>query len=71
MSERWKHQIKIGIFWGLFMTVFNVLFELQEKPLNVQLTTPNLYIRLVVFTFFGIFLLGYFNWKGKQKKTPT
>jgi len=69
MSERWKHQIKIGLFWGLFMTFFNVLFEIKEKPLSVQFTTPNFYIRLIVFTVFGIFLLGYFNWKAKSRGT--
>lgn len=30
MNERWKYQIKTGGFWGIFMTVFNILFELKQ-----------------------------------------
>jgi hypothetical protein len=68
MSERWKYQIKTGAFWGIFMSVFNLLFELQEKPLGVQLSTPVFYFRAVVFILVGIFLLGYVNWKQKVKQ---
>ena len=25
MSERWKYQIKTGLPWGIFMTVFMIL----------------------------------------------
>jgi hypothetical protein len=31
MSERWKYQLKMGGFWGVFMVVFMTLFELKEK----------------------------------------
>ena len=48
MSERWKYQLKIGLFWGLFMTLFNVLFELQEKTFQEQLASSNFYLRAVV-----------------------
>lgn len=68
MSERWKYQFKTGTFWGVFMSVFNVLFELQEKPLNVQLSSPAFYFRALVFILVGIFVLGYFNWKAKVKR---
>lgn len=68
MSERWKYQIKTGAFWGIFMSVFNVLFEIQEKPLTVQLSSPVFYFRAVVFILVGIFLLGYVNWKQKVKQ---
>jgi hypothetical protein len=68
MSKRWKYQVKVGTFWGIFMSVFNVLFELQEKPVNVQLSSPGFYIRAVVFILVGIFLLGYINWKAKGKR---
>ncbi len=68
MSERWKYQFKVGTFWGLFMTVFNVIFELQEKPLNVQLSSPAFYLRALVFILVGVFLLGYINWKAKVKR---
>ena len=68
MSERWKYQIKSGGIWGVFMTVFNVLFELKEKPIGVQVTSQNFYIRAVAFILIGIFVLAYFNWKQKVKK---
>jgi predicted transporter len=68
MSERWKYQIKTGAFWGIFMSVFNVLFEIQEKPLAVQLSSQVFYLRAVVFLLVGIFLLGYVNWKQKVKQ---
>lgn len=67
MSERWKYQIKTGSFWGVFMTAFSVLFELQEKPLKMQLSNPSLYYKAVVFIVIGIFVLGYFNWKSRMK----
>lgn len=68
MSERWNYQIKIGLFWGLFMSLFNVLFELQEKSLSVQFSTPNFYLKAIVFILVGIFFLGYVNWKAKVKR---
>ncbi len=71
MSERWKYQIKTGAFWGIFMSVFNVLFEIQEKPLAVQLSSPVFYLRAVVFLLVGIFLLGYVNWKQKVKQNSN
>ena len=71
MSERWKYQIKTGAFWGIFMSVFNVLFEIQEKPLAVQLSSPVFYLRAVVFILVGIFLLGYVNWKQKVKQNSN
>ncbi len=71
MSERWKYQLKTGIFWGLFMSVFNLFFEMQEKPIPAQLVSANFYLRMFVFTLTGIFLLGYINWKAKVKKQTT
>jgi hypothetical protein len=40
MSERWKYQIKMGGIWGVFMTVFNVLFDIKETPFSAQVATP-------------------------------
>lgn len=68
MSERWKYQIKIGGFWGIFMSFFNVLFEMQEKPISVQLTSAGFYVRATIFILVGIFIFGYFNWKSIQKQ---
>lgn len=71
MNERWKYQLKTGGFWGIFMTIFNVLFEINEKSINEQFTSKNFYLRLVVYTLVGVFLLGYVNWKAKEKRENT
>ena len=67
MSERWKYQIKIGFFWGVFMSVFNILFEIQEHSIQEQLSRPLFYYRALSFILVGIFVLGYFNWKSTKK----
>ena len=63
MSERWKFQIKIGLFWGVLMSVFNLLFEIQEHTIREQLSKPGFYFRAINFIVVGIFVLGYINWK--------
>ena len=68
MSERWRYQIKTGGFWGVFMILFMSLFELKEKPFMQQLSNPNFYIRAFFYLATGIFLLGYYNWKQKEKR---
>jgi hypothetical protein len=67
MSERWKYQIKMGGFWGIFMIIFMTLFEIKEKPLMEQLSSTNFYIRAGIYLAVGIFGLGYYNWKQKMK----
>jgi hypothetical protein len=71
MSERWKYQLKTGFFWGIFMSVFNLLFEMQEKPIRIQLTSDAFYLRALGFILVGILVLGYFNWKAKIKREAT
>lgn len=66
MSERWKYQIKNGGFWGLFMAIFMVLFDLKENSLYEQLDSFQFYFRLIGFLLVGIFILGYFTWKNKN-----
>ena len=68
MSERWKYQLKTGGIWGVFMVIFTTLFELKEKPLAEQLSSPNFYLRSILYIGIGIFILGYFNWKAKNKR---
>jgi hypothetical protein len=67
MNERWKYQLKTGGIWGVLMIVFSILFSIKEKPLEVQLSSPNFYIRSVLYIISGVFILGYFNWKAKKK----
>ena len=68
MSERWKYQLKYGMFWGIIMTVFMTLFEIKEKPLTEQLVSGEFYVRSGGFLAMGIFVLGYMGWKEKQKR---
>jgi len=68
MSERWKYQIKMGGIWGVFMTVFNVLFDIKEIPFSEQITSTLFYIRAVAYIIVGIFVLGYFTWKSNVKR---
>ena len=67
INERWKYQLKTGGFWGVFMTVFMALFQMNEKPLQEQVTSWQFYFRFVVFLAVGIFVLGYSSWKTKTK----
>ena len=71
MSERWKYQIKMGGFWGIFMIIFMTLFEIKEKPFMEQLSSTNFYIRSLSYITIGIFVLGYFNWKAKEAREKT
>lgn len=68
MSERWKYQIKTGGIWGVFMTVFNILFNIKEIPFSEQAISPIFYIRAVAYIIVGVFVLGYFSWKSKIKQ---
>ena len=68
MSERWKYQIKMGGIWGVFMTVFNVLFDIKETTFSTQVATPAFYFKSIAYILVGIFVLGYFTWKSKQKQ---
>lgn len=68
MSERWKYQIKMGSIWGLFMTVFNVLFDIKDIPLAAQVAAPAFYLKALAYILVGIFVLGYYTWKSKQKQ---
>jgi hypothetical protein len=71
MSKRWKYQVKMGGFWGVFMVVFMILFELKEKTISQQLSETNFYIRAFGYIVIGIFVLGYFTWKEKVKRASS
>ena len=68
MSERWQYQIKTGGIWGIFMIVFNVLFNIKEIPFAEQIATSHFYFRAAAYIGVGIFILGYFTWKSKMKQ---
>ena len=71
MSERWKYQIKNGVTWGVFMTFFMILFDIKQVPLAEQISKPEFYFRALAYVAIGIFVLGYFTWKSKNKKENT
>lgn len=71
MSERWKYQIKNGVTWGVFMTVFMILFDIKQVPFEEQISKPEFYFRALAYIAIGIFVLGYFTWKSKNKKENT
>ena len=68
MSERWKYQLKMGGFWGIFMSVFMTLFEIKEKSITQQVSSIDFYIRALSYLVIGIFVLGYYSWKSKVKR---
>jgi putative Mn2+ efflux pump MntP len=68
MSERWKYQLKTGGIWGVFMVIVITVFDLKDKPLIEQLSSWNFYVRSIIYIGIGIFVLGYFNWKAKEKR---
>ena len=68
MSERWKYQIKTGLPWGVFMTVFMILFEIKEVSFIDQVSKPFFYFKAVSYILLGIFVLGYSSWKSKIKR---
>lgn len=68
MNERWQYRLKTGGIWGVFMVVFTILFDLKEKPLTEQFSNSNFYLRSVIYIGIGIFVLGYFNWRAKNKE---
>lgn len=65
MSPRWKHQLRVGLIWAALMTVIMTIWDAVMgdpfKPLILG-------IRAVMFAVGGIFLVGYFSWKGTIKK---
>jgi hypothetical protein len=57
----------MGGIWGVFMTVFNVLFDI--KGLHFQRKLPLLLFKAIAYILVGIFVLGYFTWKSNKNKT--
>ena len=53
---------------GLFMSGFILLFNMKEQPIAEQLQHPEFWVRTLVYLIIGIFGLGYYNWKQKQKQ---
>jgi hypothetical protein len=64
MSERWKYQIRLGLFWSLFMILFIALSN--EKSINEQINSKFFYLRIIGILIVGIFIMGYLSWLGQN-----
>ncbi len=71
MSERWKHQLKMGLAWGFIMCLFSTLFDLREHSIEEQLQTWTVAIRFGIHSLVGIFFMGYVSWKSQQKRNAV
>lgn len=68
MSERWKFQIRSGLTYGIIAAIISGLFRLKDKTFDELFLSYQFLVRLLVFIAVGIFALGYWNWKSKQKE---
>jgi uncharacterized membrane protein YczE len=69
MSDRWKYALKMGLLWMLVLPIFNILYDLNEISFFTQITNPQLYLRMLLYFIIGTFIIGYFDWGLKNKKT--
>ncbi|MDI9256030.1 MULTISPECIES: hypothetical protein [Flavobacterium] len=67
MSERWKYQIKTGLPFGIFMPIVLTLVEWYYSSFSEAFISIKFLVRLCIFLFVGIFLIGYSNWRAKKK----
>jgi hypothetical protein len=67
MRERWKYQIKAGLPFGLIMPIAITAMDWYGTSFEEAFLTRKFLVYLGVFLFGGIFVIGYFNWKEKQK----
>jgi hypothetical protein len=71
MSERWKYQIRIGLFFGFFMSLFTTAFDCFNTSFEDAFLPRNIILRVLIFVPVGIFWLGYSSWKKKIKSEST
>lgn len=67
MNDRWKYQIKTGLPFGILMPIVLTSFDWYGTSFAAAFFTEKFLIKLVVFLFVGIFLIGYSNWREKRK----
>ncbi|MGC4040841.1 MAG: hypothetical protein QM710_08705 [Flavobacterium sp.] len=67
MNERWKYQIKSGLPFGIIMPVILTCFEWYGTTFTEAFFTRKFLVYLATFLFFGVFVIGYSNWREKQK----
>ncbi len=69
MSERWKFQLRSGLIFGLVFTFMMSLMD--EKSLEDQFSSTKFYIRILTNILVGVFVIGYFMWKGQDEKNNS
>ena len=69
MSEKWKFKLKTGLIWGVFMAVVMTAIEALEKHSFGVYLSWKFVAQLLIFSVMGVFVLGYFNWKAREKAT--
>lgn len=69
MGERWKYQIKKGLPFGLIMPVVMTSIEWfgTSDTFKEAFISKKFLAELVVFLFFGVFVIGYSSWREKAK----
>jgi hypothetical protein len=58
----------MGGIWGVFMTVFNVLFDIKGNSISAQVASYFFLFKAIAYILVGIFVLGYFTWKSNKTK---
>ena len=66
MSERWKTALNFGLIWGILMSLFTLLVDLQEKTFHEIITSNLFWVRAAGYTVLGIFPVGYFSYRKKK-----
>ena len=69
MSERWKLQLKFGLIFGIVYTFMTCIMD--EKSLVLQLSSTKFYVKTFANLLVGIFIIGYFIWKGQDPKNNS
>ncbi len=69
ISERWKYQIKIGLIWGICLSLFMSSLDFFYASFETSFLTFAVLKRTLIFIALGIFFVGYMRWKTKNRKT--
>ncbi|SDG59583.1 hypothetical protein SAMN04488062_10124 [Flavobacterium omnivorum] len=67
MRERWQFQIKNGGVWGLIVSCSIAIIDLFEMSFEDAFLSQEKLLRTLYFVLAGIFIVGYSNWKKKNK----
>lgn len=68
MSKKWQFQIKNGVRWGIILSLCLLIFDLLERSFEDAFFSKRNLFRTLYFVLFGIFVIGYLNWKKKIKR---